>query len=81
MLRQLKEILVEVKEGMADASSLPDDLDVIGDVGLDSLEMLEFMLEVETRLNIELDFEQLDFDSLRNLSVFAEQLESFRPRL
>jgi acyl carrier protein len=49
---------------------------VISDVGLDSLELLQFMLEIEASLAIEVDFERLSYDHLESLTDLASFLDS-----
>jgi acyl carrier protein len=49
---------------------------VISDVGLDSLELLQFMLEIEASLAIEVDFERLSYDHLGSLTDLASFLDS-----
>lgn len=73
-VREIKAILEHVKgiEGLADR--LGDEADIVEEVGLDSLEMMEFMLETESRLAIEIDFERLDFDSLHSIRRFVDSL-------
>lgn len=78
ILRELKAILERVT-GRADlAQRLSDTASVIDDVGLDSLEMMNFMLEIERRLAVEIDFDKLDFEAMRSLTVLAEFLARTR---
>ena len=56
------------------AIQLADDADIIESVGLDSLEMLQFMLEVEERLLIKIDFNILEFEHLKSIKILAEFL-------
>ena len=49
---------------------------MISDVGLDSLELLQFMLEIEANLAIEVDFERLSYDHLESLTDLASFLDS-----
>jgi acyl carrier protein len=72
----LKNVLADLR-GDPDLKNLPDTASVIGDVGLDSLELLQFMLEIEAALAIEVDFERLsfdDFDSLNDLASFLDSM-------
>jgi acyl carrier protein len=58
--------------------ALSDTADLIGEVGLDSIEMLRFMLEIERSLGIEIDFDKLDFVYLRSLQSLADLLDGMR---
>jgi acyl carrier protein len=71
----LKDVLADLR-GDLDLKNLPDDASVISDVGLDSLELLQFMLEVEAGLAIEVDFERLSYEHLDSLTDLASFLDS-----
>jgi acyl carrier protein len=71
----LKDVLANLR-GDPELKNLPDDASVLGDVGLDSLELLQFMLEVEARLAVEVDFERLSFEQLESLTDLASFLDS-----
>jgi acyl carrier protein len=71
----LKDVLANLR-GDPELKHLPDDASVLGDVGLDSLELLQFMLEVEARLAVEVDFERLSFEQLESLTDLASFLDS-----
>ena len=49
---------------------------MISDVGLDSIELLQFMLEVEASLALEVDFDRLSYDHLDSLTDLASFLDS-----
>ena len=74
MIEQIKIILEEVKMVPGLSKELSDSADIIDDVKLDSLEMINFMLKIEDRLKVEIDFEQLDFSYLKSISAFSEFL-------
>jgi acyl carrier protein len=66
----LKQVLVKVR-GDAGLAELPDSASILTDVALDSLELLQFMLEVEVALTIVIDFERLDYEHLDSLTTLA----------
>lgn len=75
----IKQALEKVKSIAGLAGELADDADIINDVGLDSLEMLRFMLDLEERLSIQIDFDRLEysfFNSIRELANFMETMPS-----
>lgn len=47
------------------------DTDIIRGLGLDSLQMIEFLLTVEDELNIGLDFETMEMDYLESVDTFC----------
>jgi acyl carrier protein len=71
----LKDVLADLR-GDPDLKNLPDTASVLGDVGLDSLELLQFMLETEATLEIEVDFERLSYDHFESLAELATFLDS-----
>ncbi len=75
-LAALKTILADVKFASVDPATLADDADIVDDVGVDSLELLQFMLEIEARLRIRIDFERLEFSHLRSLRTLAGFLDT-----
>ncbi len=75
----IKQTIEKVKGIGGMAASLSDDADIINSVGLDSLQMLRFMLELEERLAIMIDFDSLEysyFNSIRTLAEFMDRMPS-----
>jgi acyl carrier protein len=72
----LKEVLADLRAD-PDLRTLPDTASVLTDVGLDSLELLQFMLEIEAGLAVQVDFERLSYahlDSLVELATFLDAM-------
>ncbi len=80
ILAELKAILERVTGRSGLAAALADGASIVDEVGLDSLEMMNFLLEIERRLDIEIDFEKLDFADLHSLEKLAGFLASARRR-
>jgi acyl carrier protein len=78
MIQEIKLILEKIKGVPGLAAQLADSADIIEDVGLDSLQMMEFMLEVESQLKLEINFEQLDFSYLKSIEKFSEILQQMK---
>lgn len=76
----LKQILARIKADPSLDRSLPDTADLVDDVGLDSIEMLQFMLEIEAALTIQIDFDKLEFSYLRSIKDLAAFLDTMPPR-
>ncbi len=74
MKEKIKEILSEIKENPAAAATLSDETDIINDVGLDSLQMVSFVLKLEEELDIEIDFDNFDFSHLSSINNLSEFL-------
>lgn len=74
MQETIKKILSEVKDTPAAAIPLSDDTDIINDIGLDSLQMVTFMLKLEEELDIQIDFDSLDFSTLMSVGSLCDFL-------
>ena len=74
MQETLKKILSEVKETPIETITLSDDMDIINDIGLDSLQMVTFMLKLEEDLDIQIDFDNLDFSTLLSVDSLCDFL-------
>jgi acyl carrier protein len=75
----LKKILAKVKSDPLLFSRFPDSAHLVDDIGLDSIEMLQLMLEIESSLAIRIDFDRLEFESLKSIHTLAAFLETMPP--
>ena len=78
MVEDVKLVLEKVKRIPGLAKRLPDSAHLIDDVGLDSLEMMEFMLELEGRLQLAIDFDRIDFSYLESIEKFSGILATMK---
>ncbi|WP_054741176.1 acyl carrier protein [Cellulosilyticum ruminicola] len=76
MKEKIKEILVEVSEKPELMEALQGDFNIIEEVGLDSLQMINFILRVEDEFDVEIDFDEFDYDNLQSVSSFCEFLKN-----
>ena len=74
MIDEIKVILEKVKGIPGLSKEIADTADIIEDLELDSLEMVEFMLAIESDLSIEIDFEKLEFSYLKSIEKLSEFL-------
>lgn len=74
MKEKIKQILSEVKENPNFIETLSDNTDIINDVGLDSLQMVTFILKLEEQLDIEIDFDSFDFSHLSSITSLCDFL-------
>lgn len=65
-------ILGEIKEDPAAAEEYSGDSRIIEEIGLDSLEMINFVLTVEDEFGIEINFDQFDYSNLEDVKTFAQ---------
>ena len=72
MNNKIKILLGTVKEDLELPNKISDDANIINDVGLDSLQLLNFLLLVEEKLEVEINFEKLDSRYLSSITNFCE---------
>ncbi|MEU9451479.1 acyl carrier protein [Streptomyces sp. NPDC048277] len=71
---RLKRLLAEIIGDHALIAGISGDTDIVHDLGLDSIQMINFLLRLEDEFDVELDFEDLTLDqvgSLRELGRFV----------
>lgn len=76
--QKVLDILVEVKEHAISADQFTVESKIIEDIGLDSLEMINFILQVEDEFDVEINFEEFDYSNLDNIKTFAAFIEKLR---
>lgn len=75
-LETVKRILVQVKSLPEPWTALADDTDIVEGVGLDSIELLNFMLEIEAQLGIRIDFDRMEFSNLSSIATLSAFLDT-----
>lgn len=76
---KIKTILETVTENPGSAANIGDNDNIITDVALDSVQMIEFMLELEENFGIEINFDELDFSHLTSVSILASYIKTQIP--
>ncbi|MBN1600184.1 MAG: hypothetical protein JW915_01185 [Chitinispirillaceae bacterium] len=72
---KLKNIIVEVKNQEVSGDSIADSTNLVTDVGIDSLQLINFILSIEDEFEIELDFDSFDLDHLNRFGSLVEFVE------
>lgn len=75
MIQTIMNILCEVKESPELMSTLKPQTDIIQDVGLDSLQMINFVLAIEDAFDLEIDFETFDYEHMSSIERLVSFLE------
>lgn len=55
-------ILTEVTEGKTSEKKITDETNIIDEVGLDSLQMINFILMLEDNFDLEIDFDEIEYE-------------------
>lgn len=53
----------------------PNDIDLVDDLGYDSLSFIQFINDLENQINIEIDLLEIDLTIIRKLNVLVEYIE------
>ncbi|WP_442955774.1 acyl carrier protein [Paenibacillus sp. y28] len=70
------DIISEIKNEPELAGTLNASSDLLNDGGLDSLQLINFILRVEDEFGIEIDFEQFDMEHLNSIDTFCTFIQA-----
>ncbi|MDN4616893.1 acyl carrier protein [Paenibacillus sp. PsM32] len=70
-VEQIITMISEVKQDPSCLTRLDRDSDIIHDAGLDSIQLIHFILRVEDDFNVEIDFEEFDMEHLGSIQAFC----------
>lgn len=75
MIQTVINILCEIKESPELMSTLNPQTNIIQDVGLDSLQMINFVLAIEDTFDLEIDYDTFDYEHLSTIETLISFLE------
>ncbi|OAB42265.1 acyl carrier protein [Paenibacillus glacialis] len=75
MIQSIMNILCNIKESPEMMSTLNPQTNIIQDVGLDSLQMINFVLAIEDSFDLEINYETFDYEHMSTIEAFASFLE------
>ncbi|HEX9059063.1 MAG TPA: acyl carrier protein, partial [Clostridia bacterium] len=75
IIEKIIAILVEVKENPDAKENYTENSKIIEDIGLDSLEMINFVLRIEDEFSIEINFDEFNFSDMDDVKTFASFVE------
>lgn len=73
---QVISIISEIKNEPDLTGTLTGASDVLNDAGLDSLQLINFILRVEDEFEIEIDFDQFDMEHLESIDTFCNFIQA-----
>ena len=76
---KVRAVLVGVLANGMSAGEVGGDADLVEEYGLDSLQMISFLLGIEDTFDVELDYENLELDHLRSVAQFASYVRALVP--
>ena len=77
MEETIKKLLAEMMETDLQNVSWNSDTDILNDIGVDSLQLVQFLLKLEEEMNITIDYDALTFDDLATIGTLASFLSRF----
>ncbi len=76
---KVREVLVGVLSNGMTPDEVAIDADLVEEYGLDSLQLISFLLGIEDTFDLELDYENLELDHLRSVAQFASYVRELTP--
>jgi len=70
-------LLAETIEADVNEVSWNRETDIINDIGIDSLQLVRFLMRLEEELNITIDYETLTFEDLATIGSLENFLSRF----
>lgn len=74
MLELIKNLLKQLKPDL-NISQITEETDLIDEIGLDSLETIQFILGLEDDCDVEIDFDSFEFDLLHRVGDLVQYLK------
>jgi acyl carrier protein len=75
---QIRSALATVLDNGMTADEISADADIITDYGIDSLQMISFLLSIEDTFDLVLDYDNLELDNLRSVREFTDFVAGLR---
>lgn len=75
---EIRSALATVLDNGMTAHDISIDADIITDYGIDSLQMISFLLSIEDAFDVELDYDNLELDDLRSVRQFTDFVAGLR---
>ena len=76
MLEIIIKNIVELTENSEITNKINEEADLIYDIGLDSLQLISLFLAIEDEFNIEIDFEEFDFNEVNTIKKLMDYIEA-----
>ncbi|MFE4368276.1 acyl carrier protein [Streptomyces sp. NPDC056835] len=71
---RVKKVLADIFKGKLEEHEISTDADMVEELGLDSLQAIEFLLRVEEEFDVELEYENLSLQHLCSVRQFSSEI-------
>jgi acyl carrier protein len=78
MIPRIGELLARITKNPAFAEKVTAATDLVNEVGLDSLQMIDFLLGLEDEFGIEVDFDSLDMRHLTSVEALCHYVRNLQ---
>ncbi|MFT8351832.1 acyl carrier protein [Clostridium saccharoperbutylacetonicum] len=78
MKEKLIKIICQVKEDISLAEKIEASTDLLNEIDIDSLQLINIILKIEDELEVQIDFDEFDMNSLHSIDSLCEYISSKR---
>ncbi|HAU87129.1 MAG TPA: D-alanyl carrier protein [Lachnospiraceae bacterium] len=75
ILESIRKSLEEILGEEGEKKELEANMDLINDIGLDSLQLVNVILDLEEQYDLNIDFDEFDFDKVQTIQELAEYIK------
>jgi acyl carrier protein len=79
MIPRIADLVARVMKNPALAGKVTASTDLINEIGIDSLQMIDFLLSLEGEFGVEVDFDSLDRQHLTSVEELCRFVRTLRP--
>ena len=79
MIPRIGNLVARVMRNPALAAKVTASTDLVNEIGLDSLQMIDFLLSLEGEFGVEVDFDSLDRQHLTSVEALCRFVRTLRP--
>lgn len=78
MKEKLVNIICTVKEDDTLAKKIENSTDLLNEIDIDSLQLINIILQIEDKLDVEINFDEFDMNNLKSIDSLCEYINSKR---
>ncbi|UUZ84743.1 phosphopantetheine-binding protein [Paenibacillus sp. P26] len=79
MKEKMIQIISEVKNDPSLIHSLTGSSSILRDSGMESLQIVHFILKIEDEFDVEINFDEFDMEHLSTVDAFCDYIRQLRP--
>jgi acyl carrier protein len=78
MKEKLVNIICTVKEDDTLAEKIENSTDLLNEIDIDSLQLINIILQIEDKLDVEINFDEFDMNNLKSIDSLCRYINSMR---